>query len=101
MQLRYPINFIGYEDEETSGDVITSDGEFLGIWSFTEDADGETGVISFTPDGAAEPLFEEGIAFLTSGLLSGMALSKITRAIRRWNDAGKIVQVVDVQNGDA
>jgi hypothetical protein len=101
MQLRYPINFIGYEDDETSGDVVTSDGEFLGVWNFTEDAEGETGVISFTPDGATEPLFEEVIAFLTSGLLSGMALSKICRSIRLWNDGGKIAPTDVEQSSDA
>jgi hypothetical protein len=50
---RFEINFVGYGTED-GGDVITNDGEYLGIWKL--DAEDHP---SFIPDGSDEPLFHE------------------------------------------
>ena len=86
MELIYPINFIGYEDGNTGGDVVTRYGEILGKWTFTKDEEEETGVFHFIVDGKAEPLFSESVAFLSSGMLTGLALSTICRSIRDWHE---------------
>ena len=54
MQPIYPINLMDFGDA-LKGDVVTRDGEFLGIWEI--DADCEQGYIWFTPDGDTERLF--------------------------------------------
>lgn len=85
MELQYPINLVGIEDDATSGDVITRDGEFIGAWTFTKD--GESGTISFTADGESAPMFSEGVGVLDSGLRTGLAMSRLCRSIRDWHDA--------------
>ena len=86
VELRYPINLMGAEDGAENGDVVTRDGEFLGTWSFEKDEAEETGMLHFTADGEVEPKFSEGVAFLTSGLLTGLAMSNLCRSIRDWHD---------------
>lgn len=86
MELRYPINLMGAGDGAENGDVVTRDGEFLGTWSFEKDEAEETGVFHFTADGEVEPKFSEGVAFLTSGMLTGLAMSNLCRSIRDWHD---------------
>ena len=86
MELTYPINFIGYDDGEVSGDVATRHGEYLGKWTFTENEEKETGVFRFIAEGDTEPMFSEGVSFLSSGMLTGLALSTICRAICGWHD---------------
>ncbi len=82
VELRYPINLMGAED----GAVVTRDGEFLGTWSFEKNEAEETGTFHFIADGEAEPKFSEGVPFLTSGMLTGLAMSKLCRSIRDWHE---------------
>ncbi len=84
MELTYPINFVGFEDDNTSGEVITRDGEYLGKWVLIKDEDMNAGAFHFIPDGEEEPLFIESIGVLSSGLRTGMALSTICRSIGDW-----------------
>jgi hypothetical protein len=86
LELKYPINLMGAEGGAEKGDVVTRDGEFLGTWSFDKDEAEETGVFHFTAFGEAEPTFSEGVAFLTSGMLTGLAMSNLCRSIREWHD---------------
>ena len=86
MELTYPINFVGFENGDVSGEVITRDGEFLGNWTFTKDEAKDTGAFHFVVDGESEPLFSEGFAFLDSRLKTGLALSTICRSIREWHE---------------
>ncbi len=87
MELTYPINLVGIENGKASGDVVTRYGEFLGIWRLREDDKTETGEISFIVDGETEPTFTEGIGILDSGMLTGLAMSNICRAIDDWHEA--------------
>ncbi|WP_206742594.1 hypothetical protein [Leisingera sp. ANG-S3] len=87
MELTYPINLIGFEDGADHGDVLTRYGEYLGIWTFIKDEDNETGVFSFFADGENEPMFSEGVAVLSSGMRTGMAMSELCRSIRDWHEA--------------
>ena len=86
MELTYPINFIGYEDGDTTGEVVTRHGECLGKWTFTKDEENETGAFHFVVDGETDPQFTEGIGLLSSGRLTGLALSTICRSIRVWHE---------------
>ena len=85
MDLQYPINLVGIEDGAVSGDVITRDGEFIGAWVFAKE--GESGTIHFTADGESAPMFSEGVGVLDSGLLTGLAMSRLCSSIRDWHDA--------------
>ena len=86
LELRYPIKLMGAEDGAENGDVVTRDGEFFGTWSFDKNEAEETGTFHFTADGEAEPKFSESVPFLTSGMLTGLAMSKLCRAIRDWHE---------------
>jgi len=55
-ELTYPINLMDF-GAKSSGDVLTRDGEYLGVWH-TDDRC-EQGWIKFTPDGADQPLFQD------------------------------------------
>lgn len=85
MELRYPINLIGIEDDAASGDVITRDGEFIGAWTFNKSD--ESGTIHFTADGESEPMFSEGVSTLDSGMLTGLAMSRLCGSIREWHES--------------
>ena len=86
VELRYPINLMGAEGGAENGDVVNRDGEFLGTWSFAKNEAEETGIFHFTADGEAEPRFSESVPFLTSGLLTGQAMSNLCRSIRDWHE---------------
>lgn len=86
MELTYPINFIGQEDGDASGEVLSRHGEYLGKWTFTEDEANETGVFHFILDGETEPMFSEDVGVLSSGMRTGLALSTICRTIRDWHE---------------
>ena len=86
MELIYPINFVGYERGDFSGEVVTRDGEYLGNWTLSEDDEGISGEFEFTADGESEVLFSEKVGFLDSGLLRGLALSTICQSIRAWHE---------------
>ena len=87
MELDFPINLIGYGDENTSsGEVWTKHGEFLGTWKFVEDEKEETAVFHFIADGEAEPMFSEGVAISYSRMHLGVALRELTQAIRNWHE---------------
>jgi hypothetical protein len=86
MELTYPINLIGFEDGSPSGDVLTRDGEYLGTWTFAKDENNETGVFRFVADGESGPKFSDSVVFLSSGMLTGMAMSKLCRSIRDWHE---------------
>lgn len=86
MKLTYPINFIGYDEGGTNGEVYTRHGEYLGKWLLIKDDEKETGTFQFFPDGETVPLFTQRIGMLDSGLLTGMALSNITGCIRDWHE---------------
>lgn len=51
MQLPYRINLVGAYEQET-GDVITQDGEFIGVWTLINGA-----IYDFTPLDGEEPIF--------------------------------------------
>lgn len=85
METQYPINLVGIEDGAASGDVITRDGEFIGAWVFIKE--GGSGTLNFTADGESEPMFSEGVAILDSGMLTGLAMSRLCGSIRDWHDA--------------
>jgi hypothetical protein len=86
LELKYPINLMGAEGGAEKGDVVTRDGEFLGTWSFDKNEAEETGVFHFAPCGETEPKFSECVAFLTSGMLTGLAMSNLCRSIRDWHE---------------
>lgn len=52
------------------GDVVTRDGEIIGVWKLDED-----GQVSFLPDDASEPLFTD------------MLLGLLCEQIREWHEA--------------
>ena len=87
MELTYPINLVGFENDVDRGDVLTSDGEYLGVWTFIKDEDNETGVLHFVADGESEPMFTENVPVLSSGMRIGMAMSDLCRSIRDWHEA--------------
>ena len=84
MKLTFPIILIGVEDGATNGDVLTRHGEYFGTWTFIVDKDKETGVFQFIADGESQPMFSEGVGFLSGGMLTGMAMSKLCGSIRDW-----------------
>lgn len=86
MELKYPINLNGFEDGATSGDVLKRYGEFLGIWAFVTDEDNETGLFHFTVHGESAPMSSEEVGVLSSGMLTGMAMSKLCGSIRDWHE---------------
>jgi len=97
MDLIYPINFLGHDEWMRSGyslglaggDVITRDGEVLGVWRVVEydpAADDEGGRYEFILDGQDVVKFFEEFAPLDSRMSRGFALSALTRAIKKWNE---------------
>jgi len=86
MELTYPINLIGIEDEEVYGDVLTRYGEYLGTWTFIKDEENDVGEVQFAPTGKTEPMFSEGIGVLDSGMLTGLAMSRLCSSIRDWHE---------------
>lgn len=98
MDLNYPINFVGHQEwmasgyalELACGDVITSDGEILGIWRVVDydpkDAF-SSGRFEFIKDGQDVAKFVEDFAMLDVRTSQGFALSNLTRKIREWHDA--------------
>jgi hypothetical protein len=90
MQLKFPINLIDIDSEASTGDVVTRDGEYLGVWALTQDPDrhpDDFGArLRFIPDGQTEYLFEEIIASQESGVSNGLATSRLCRAIREWHE---------------
>ena len=79
----------GYALALAGGDVITRDGEFLGVWRVVEydpkaDGDGDGGRYEFILDGQDSVKFSEGFAFLDIRASRGLALSTLARAIKEW-----------------
>ena len=98
MELIYPINFAGHDEwmkcgyalDKARGDVITRDGEVLGSWRVVEyhpEADDEGGRYEFVLDGQDTALLSEKFAFLDYRMSRGLALSRLTHAIREWHEA--------------
>lgn len=98
MDLRYSINFVGYDEwvasgythELAGGDVISRDGEVLGKWrvvNYDLEESNPSGRYEFISNGQSDVTFMEAIGFLDSGLRRGLALSEITRKIREWHEA--------------
>lgn len=87
MELTYPINLVGLENGVERGDVLTRNGEYLGVWRFAQDGDNGTGVLHFVADGESEPMFTEIVPVLGSGMRTGMAMSGLCRSIRDWYEA--------------
>ncbi len=86
MELNYPINLVGFDQDKLEGEVLTQYGEYLGTWTFLKDEELETGEFQFTPDGESNVLFAEGVGPLDSRMLTGLALSKICSSIRDWHE---------------
>lgn len=86
MKLTYPVNLAGFEDGADHGDVLTRDGEYLGVWTFIKDEDNDTGVFHFVADGENEPMFSEGVPVLSSGMWTRMSMSELCRSIRDWHE---------------
>jgi len=98
MDLIYPINFVGHDEWMESGyalklaggDVITRDGEVLGVWrvrAYNPDAEDEGGRYEFAMHGQDVIKFCEDFAFLDYRNSRGFALSNLTRAIKEWHEA--------------
>ena len=98
MELIYPINFAGHEEwmksgyavDLAGGDVITRDGEVLGIWRVVDcdpESEDESGRYEFVVDGQDVVMFAEEFAFLDYRISRGIALATLTRAIRDWHEA--------------
>jgi len=98
MDLIYPINFVGHDEWMESvyalklagGDVITRDGEVLGVWrvvAYDPDAEDEGGRYEFVMDGQDVVKFCEDFANLDFRISRGFALSNLTRTIRKWHEA--------------
>ena len=97
MDLIYPINFVGHDEWMESGyalklaggDVITRDGEVLGVWrvvAYDPQADDAGGRYEFITDGQEVVTLSEDFAFLGVRTSRGLALSILTRAIREWQE---------------
>ena len=86
MELKYPINLIGLEEGATTGEVLTSYGEYLGVWVFIVSECDESSFFQFTAHGENEPLFIERVGVLDSGMLKGLAMSKLCSSIRDWHE---------------
>ncbi len=84
MKLTYPINLIGIEDGASNGDVLTRHGEYLGNWAFIKDEIEESGILQFIADGESKPMFSEKVGFISSGMLTGFAMSQLCGSIRNW-----------------
>lgn len=98
MELTYPINLnghdawmaSGYAFDLARGDVITRDGEILGAWrvvDYDPEAEDEGGLYEFIPDGQDAAMFVEAFAILDHRVSRGLALSRLTTAIKEWNEA--------------
>ena len=98
MDLAYPINFVGvdewmdsvYQPELAQGDVITRDGEFLGIWRVV-DYDHEdaysSGRFEFIVDGQDVVKFSEDFDMLDVRIHRGSAMSRLCRTIKEWHES--------------
>ena len=97
MDYIYPINFvghdewldIGYKPKLAQGDVVTRDGEFLGMWRVVDYDHGDeysSGRIEFITDGESTVKFAEDFAALDIRTSRGFALSQLTRTIRAWHE---------------
>lgn len=79
----------GYSLGKAGGDVITRDGEVLGVWRVVEydpEADDKGGRYEFILDGQDIVKFSEEFAFLDLRASRGLALSTLTRAIKEWQE---------------
>lgn len=85
MELPYLINLIGIDEETTTGDVLTKYGEYLGKWILNRDDNGESATLYFIANGESEPLFSEHIGFTDSGMLFGLAMSRLCKSIQEWH----------------
>ena len=85
--MKYPINLVGMDTGDITGDVVTKHGEFVGTWTLREDPATSSGVLTFVEDGGSAPMFREDIGVVDSGLHRGMAMSQLCAAIRDWHDA--------------
>lgn len=74
MQLQYRINLIGAYEEE-SGDVITQDGEFIGVWTLKNGA-----IYDFTPLDGDEPIL--------CGSFIGPLCDRIEEWLEQQNEGG-------------
>lgn len=97
MDYIYPINFVGhdewldsgYELKLAQGDVVTRDGEFLGMWrvvDYDQEDEYSSGRIEFIVDGESTVKFTEDFAALDIRTSRGFALSQLTRTIRLWHE---------------
>ena len=74
MQLQYKINLIGAYEEE-SGDVITQDGEFIGVWTLIDGA-----FYDFTPLNGNEPILSHPFI--------GLLCNDIEEWLEQQNESG-------------
>ncbi len=97
MDLIYPINFVGHDEWTSSGyalqlaggDVITRDGEVLGVWrvvAYDPEADNEGGRYEVIINGRDIVKFSEEFAFLDFMASRGLALLTLTSAIKEWQE---------------
>lgn len=98
MDLIFPINFIGHDEWVQSGydlnlaggEVITRYGEVIGRWRVldyhpdAEYGEDEGGRYEFTPNGSDTATISCEFAFLDYRGSRGLALSRVTKAIRDW-----------------
>lgn len=97
MDLIYPINFVGHDEWMSSGyalkrargDVITREGEVLGVWrvvAYDPEANDEGGRYEFILNGQDVIKFAEDFAHLDFRTSRGLALSTLTREIKEWQE---------------
>ena len=95
MKLPYLINFIGHDvwlesefkPDLASGDVITRDGEVLGVWrvvDYNPEDDDAGGRYEFVLSGQDVAIFTQEFSHLDDRFSRGIALSRLTRAISEW-----------------
>ncbi len=80
----------GYALNLAGGDVITREGEVLGVWrvvAYDPDDEDKGGRYEFVLDGQDVVSLSQDFALLDSRISRGLALSNLGRAIKEWHDA--------------
>jgi hypothetical protein len=86
MQLIYPINLVGYEEGNASGDVITKYGEYLGTWTAIRNSEGDVTSFQFIALGEEAPRYSQRVSLPGSGLHVGLALREICIDVGAWHE---------------
>lgn len=97
MDYIYPINIVGhdewldngYEPKLAQGDVVTRDGEILGVWrvvDYDHEYEYSSGRSEFIPDGENSFKSANGFSALDIRDSRGFALPQLTQTIKFWHE---------------